>query len=273
MFFLIETAFYSVLAIDKQMSSVTHLGVFGDSRKRRRDPLTKGPSTSWVLRAKCRGAENRLPNRNKSVDILGAMDFERFSDEILIENYRSVADPKLSRQYVEELFRRNHLKIARWCYRFSRDRDLAADLAQEVCAKAYSKLESFQNQSRFSTWLFSIARNHCLNVLRARSTDLQHEADEEILTLLPDRSSTDPESELARRYDGKLVREFLSEALDETERVVFTLHFAEDLSLDQITSILGLTNASGAKAYIVSAKRKLERAVERWKSRSGRPNR
>jgi len=47
---------------------------------------------------------------------------------------------------------------------------------------------------------------------------------------------------------------------------VFTLHYAEDVPLDAITRLLRLENASGAKAYIVSAKRKLARAAERWKA-------
>ena len=58
----------------------------------------------------------------------------------------------------------------------------------------------------------------------------------------------------------------LAETLDETEQAVFTLHYGDDLPLDRITRMLGLQNASGAKAYIVSAKRKLARAAPRWKA-------
>ena len=43
-----------------------------------------------------------------------------------------------------------------------------------------------------------------------------------------------------------------------------TLHYAEEFPLDAVTRLLKLDNASGAKAYIVSAKRKLARAVARW---------
>jgi hypothetical protein len=58
--------------------------------------------------------------------------------------------------------------------------------------------------------------------------------------------------------------------LTDIESQVFTLHYAEELPLDAITRLLKLENASGAKAYIVSAKRKLARAVERWKARGQR---
>ena len=63
------------------------------------------------------------------------------------------------------------------------------------------------------------------------------------------------------------MRALLATALDETERRVFTLHYGEDVPLDAITRLLRLTNASGAKAYVVSARRKLARAVQRLRAR------
>jgi RNA polymerase sigma-70 factor (ECF subfamily) len=64
----------------------------------------------------------------------------------------------------------------RWCLRSTSDRETAADLAQGVFTKVYQNLSSFQSQSKFSTWLFSVARNHCLNVVQAntrQATELQ----------------------------------------------------------------------------------------------------
>ena len=63
------------------------------------------------------------------------------------------------------------------------------------------------------------------------------------------------------------MRQLLAESLDETERTVMTLHYGEEMPLDAITRTLKLANASGAKAYIVSARRKLNRAIERLKAR------
>ena len=64
-----------------------------------------------------------------------------------------------------------------------------------------------------------------------------------------------------------IVRRLMDEALNETEKRVMTLHYGHEMRLDAITAALGLTNTSGAKAYIVSARRKLNRAVTRWKSK------
>ena len=62
----------------------------------------------------------------------------------------------------------------------------------------------------------------------------------------------------------------LLDTLDATERAVFVLHYGDELPLDAVTRTLGLDNASGAKAYVVSAKRKLARAVKRIAARGGR---
>src|SRR3954466_6832281 len=96
------------------------------------------------------------------VAIIGRVSLEQFSDEELIVQYRSAVDVAGRDQYINELFQRNYSKVGRWCLRFSDNRESAADLAQEVFAKVFQNLASFQGQSKFSTWLFSVARNHAL---------------------------------------------------------------------------------------------------------------
>ena len=64
--------------------------------------------------------------------------------------------------------------------------------------------------------------------------------------------------------------EFMKESLEPTEQRVMTLHYVDEMPLDAITRLLGLTNSSGAKAHVVSARRKLNAAVARWKE--GTPN-
>ena len=201
-----------------------------------------------------------------AVAIIPEMSWEELPDEALISRYREEADKQLAEQYVNELFRRHHVKVARWCLSFAPDRESAADLAQEICAKAYKNLGYFKGQSKFSTWLFSIARNHCLNAVRARSSTPDMESEETLIESLPDLGSDNPHQTVERNQLMKIARQFVNSELDQTEKQVFTLHFAEEMPLDVITRMLNLSNASGAKAYLVSAKRKLDRAVKRWKA-------
>ena len=105
-----------------------------------------------------------------------------------------------------------------------------------------------------------------MNFLKARRGEpTPAEAGE--LEELPDGGGASPDARLERAWSARLVHSLLDEALDETEKKVFILHYGDDLPLDTITRLLGLSNRSGAKAYVVSARRKLTRAVRLWKAR------
>jgi len=166
----------------------------------------------------------------------------------------------------EELFRQHHKKVVAWCLRFTGDRDEAHDLAQAIFLKAFRQLGSFRGESKISTWLYSITRSECMNYLRARS-HRPDPVDEDVLSAVPDAGAESPFQMLERARSGPLVQSLLDKALDETEKRVFTLHYGEDMPLDVITRLLGLTNRSGAKAFIVSARRKISRLMQQWNAR------
>jgi RNA polymerase sigma-70 factor (ECF subfamily) len=194
------------------------------------------------------------------------------SDEQLIAIYSDPSE-SLGRQNdaVNQLFTRYQTRVALWCYRVAGDRDWARDLAQEVFLRALRNLEQFRGESKFSTWLYIIARNHCFNAVQSRSA--RPEEPIEFLDL-PDTGTGSVENNLELAGEIGSMRDLLRRTLDDTEREVMTLHYGEELTLGAITNLLGLRNASGAKAYIVSARRKLERAIERVRasarSREGR---
>lgn len=189
------------------------------------------------------------------------------TDEALVGEYRRSATPEARRALADELFSRHYQTVARWCFRFTGDQDRAADLAQEVFLKAHRHLDSFQGSSRFTTWLYSISRNEFLNHLQRRRA--AHVDSEEALIDVPSLEPG-PEEIATDRSRAHRLHDFLETTLDETERTVFTLHYGDDMPLDNITQALSLKNASGAKAYIVSARRKLARAAQRLLARGER---
>ncbi len=181
-------------------------------------------------------------------------------EELLAASRRAGADRAV---LVNELFARHYERVARWCLRFTGDRESAADLAQDVFLKAHRHLASFKSESRFSTWLYTIVRNESL-----RRLDRQRPvADSE--DVLADVAAIDPTpDELARRSErGERLNRFLATTLDLVERRVFVLHYGDGMPLEAITRLLRLDNTSGAKAYIVSARRKIARAANRLKAR------
>lgn len=185
------------------------------------------------------------------------------SDEELIAQYLLAPTSDRARQVVDELFRRHRARVVAWCYRLTGDRDGAADLAQDVFIKAYSSLGMFRRDSKFTTWLYVIARNRCRDDARTRAARRREVPEDEILDIPSELN--DALAALEARDARQLVRTLMDDVLDETEQRVMTLHYGHEMRLDAITAALGLTNTSGAKAYIVSAKRKLTAAVKRWK--------
>ena len=184
------------------------------------------------------------------------------TDEALLSEARRLTGPGREAR-VNELFSRHYERVARWCLRFTGDRDAAADLAQDVFLKAHRHLDSFKGASRFSTWLYTIVRNESFNRLRRAEPAMDAE---EVLDDIAALESG-PEELAGRTQRGQRVREFLAASLDQIERTVFLLHYGDEMPLDAITRVLQLKNASGAKAYIVSARRKLARATQRLRAR------
>jgi RNA polymerase sigma factor (sigma-70 family) len=164
-----------------------------------------------------------------------------------------------------ELFRRYHTRVASWCLRFTRNRGRALDLAQEVFFRAYRHRHGFRGDSRFSTWLYSITRNHCLSALRKIADPA--DAGDIIPLRLQDSSTTPPDIAIERKQRHREMWRLIGVALEPTEARVMALHYGYELPLAAITRELALTNPSGAKAYVVNARRKLNQAIKRRASR------
>ncbi len=188
---------------------------------------------------------------------------ESLSDEELVLRYRETG----KQIFLDELFGRYYSRVGAWCLRTTGDRESAADLAQEVFVKAYRNMESFRGTSKFGTWLYAISRNHCFNALRARAAR-PAEAGSEALEPLASSGFDDAYTLLEKQGDAALLKRLMNESLDEVEMRVMALHYMDELPLDAITRTLRLGNASGAKAHIVSARRKLAAAFARWKGQS-----
>ena len=184
--------------------------------------------------------------------------WKALKDEELITAYRGGWGPN-RQEAVEELFHRHHSRIIRWCYRFTRDKESAMDLAQEIFLRAFRNLDNYRGECRFSTWLYVIARNLCMSALQKRASEPVWVA-KAITADLPDTAAVDVYAAVEMEQSRLKSWRFILDTLDKTEARVMMLHYGQELSLNTVSRMLGLTNKSGAKAYIVSAKRKLNAA-------------
>jgi RNA polymerase sigma-70 factor, ECF subfamily len=195
---------------------------------------------------------------------------QHVEDEELIDEARKSSDASVRREILGGLFQRHHSKVILWCYRFSGNRDSAADLAQEIFVKAYVNLDSFQQNSKFSTWLYTVTMNHCRD--NADKPAVRKERLSKSLTNdIPRNDRFD--LRLEREQEFQVLRQLMCSSLSEMEQKVLMLHYGEEMKLNEVTRLLGLENPSGAKAHIVNARRKLATALDRWRQRGDRRRR
>jgi RNA polymerase sigma-70 factor (ECF subfamily) len=186
--------------------------------------------------------------------------WRNLGDEELIAAYREGWGPRTREDAADELFRRHQSRVTRWCARFTHDRESASDLAQEILLRAYRNLDKYRGECRFSTWLYVIARNLCMSAIQRRASEPVWVA-KSCAAELPDVATVDVHASVEMEQSRRRNWEFILETLDRTEARVMLLHYGQEMPLNTVSRVLGLTNKSGAKAYIVSARRKLEAAI------------
>jgi RNA polymerase sigma-70 factor, ECF subfamily len=186
---------------------------------------------------------------------------EALSDDELMWVLRSLPDAQRSRLF-GEVFRRYQARVTSWCYRLTRNQSCAVDLAQEIFFKAYRHMHGFRGDSRLSTWLYAITRNHCLSFIQKMAAD-PVQTGESVPPGLRDLSAPEPDCDIERAQLSRRISQMLNSTLDPLEARVMTLHYGYEVPLATITRKLGLSNPSGAKAYIVNARRKLSAVIRR----------
>ena len=119
------------------------------------------------------------------------------------------------------------------------DRVEAEDLAQDVFVKVYHGLQGFQGESLFSTWLYRVTANSCLNHRKKRKREFQvAEAMDDPEPIPSDRTSN-PHT-LLERKELKVVLEKAIGALPQEQRMVLILRDIEGLSYEEIADSLRL---------------------------------
>ena len=140
------------------------------------------------------------------------------------------------------------------------NREDAQDIAQEAFLKAYNSLSSFRGDSKFSSWLYRIVSNVCLDFKRRQgrrpSSSLTVEDDEgETLELDIADESQSPEALLERKLTREAVRRGLQELPDE-QRQILLLREIQGLSYEEIGEAMGLEPGT-VKSRIFRARKKL----------------
>jgi RNA polymerase sigma-70 factor (ECF subfamily) len=188
---------------------------------------------------------------------------EQHPDVALVERVRGgdvTAYDTLVRKYERQLFR-----IAQ---HITQNREDAEDVMQDAFLKAYEKLDQFQGNSKFYTWLVRIAVNESLMRLRKRRTGRVVSMDDEIVTeegSVP-RDFADWAPNPEQNYNQAELAEILKktvQGLPEGFRVVFVLRDVDGLSTEETAEALGLS-VPAVKSRLLRARLQLRDRLTRY---------
>ena len=153
-------------------------------------------------------------------------------------------------------------KVYNLCLRMCSDREEAKDLAQEAFLKAWRGLRFYKQEAAFSTWLYRLVSNVCIDYLRQkkrRSAVSFVTADEEgEQPDIPDPTPT-PEQQMLDRQRKEQVADAMAR-LEDDFRLVLTLRVVEERSYDEIAAIMDL-KVGTVKSRLARAREKLRKIL------------
>ena len=168
----------------------------------------------------------------------------------------------------EELVRRYDRNVFRIAQHITQNREDAQDVVQDAFFKAFQKLDQFQGNSKFYTWLVRIAVNEALMRLRKRRTAKTVSMDEEVQTdegsLPRDFADWNPNPE--QQYKQAELKEILQKTIQGLPpgfRTVFTLRDVEGLSTEETAEALNLS-VPAVKSRLLRARLQLRERLSRY---------
>jgi RNA polymerase sigma-70 factor (ECF subfamily) len=149
--------------------------------------------------------------------------------------------------------------LFRLAFRMTGNEQDAEDVVQETFLRAHKQLARYEARSAFSTWLYRIAANCSLDLIRSRKRRTGAAEPEDVLRSVAGQEPG-PDKLV---YSGEVQRTvaLAMNELSQQERTAFVLRHFEGQSIADIGSVLGLTE-NAAKHSIFRAVRKLRRALE-----------
>ena len=170
------------------------------------------------------------------------------NDNDLMENVRDGQIEKLA-----VLFERYHLSLYNFFLRLTRSPNVSEDLVQDVFTRILKYRAGYQGQSRFSVWMYQIARNVHIDHLRKRKGELS--LDDSFIEPLSREAG--PTEQLESEREAALVRQALDK-LPWKKREVILLSKYENLKLTEIADLMGC-GVGTVKAQVHRALKELGR--------------
>lgn len=179
------------------------------------------------------------------------------------EDFELLAKFKKGDQHAFELLVRKYkTTVFNTIYSIMGNAQEADDIAQEVFLKVYTKADSFKGESSFSTWLYRVTVNRCIDELRRRKnkiisyeTEFNQEEKLKLKDVLASR-----ENDITEKLRQKELQDIIQKAMNslpEKYRIILTLKEIEGLSYKEISQIMKISLAK-VKIWLFRARQKLK---------------
>ena len=145
------------------------------------------------------------------------------------------------------------------CFSILRNEEEARDAMQEIFVKIMLNLGNFGEKSQFSTWIYSITYNFCIDLIRKRKKEKTVFSED--IERAPDVAADDIPDEYLMAMDIKILNQVM-ETLSEGDRMILVMKYQDDFSIRDIALKLNKTE-SAVKMKIKRAKEKAKELFEK----------
>ena len=178
----------------------------------------------------------------------------------LARNHQKLSDENLIAAITQEgesnlfglLYERYSDKVYRKCISFVRDEDIAKDMVQEVFTKVFTQLDKFKGKSRFSTWLYAITYNYCVEFYRKNNKYTTVDIDEG-----PDIADSGEEDKEFLMFQVEQLKKAM-EMVGSEDKTILLMKYQQNVSIKELMNHLNISESA--------VKMRLARARKRVKS-------
>ena len=177
----------------------------------------------------------------------------KVSDEELVSNYVETQESR----YLDKLYVKYSNKVFSKCISLLKNEALAQDATQDIFLKIFLNLAKFGGKSKFSTWIYSITYNYCIDLIRKAKKEKNIFSED--IENAPDLAEEVPDSALLEIEVKKL--KIILEKIPVGDKAVLLMKYQDDMSIKEISESLEKSE-SAIKMKIKRAKHKVQKVYK-----------
>lgn len=183
------------------------------------------------------------------------------------ENVEDLTDLEIINRFISGedkifsiLYKRYYQKVYLKCLGMTHDEHIAEDQVQEIFIKALEAVKTFKSEAKFSTWLYAITYNHCIDYLR-KNKRIRFADWDAILDVSEDPD--DKELNAIKELNQEKII-LLLEFLKPEDKAIIILKYWEEMDLERIQYILSIENSDILKMRLYRARKRLRAIYKKF---------